>query len=551
MTASIYRADSNDGRALVGPFLVVVATALALGLIGVRGADYPAHQLRAALWEQTGFGVWNMNWYGGHPTPSYSVLGPPLVAALGPLAVITLGSLIGTYCFARLAADLLPSPTALAGYAFAICTIPNAVVGRAPFALGLGLAVAAVWVWHRHHTVAGCALAALTGLVSPVAAAFLVVVASAACIDRLVARDRRDGVVAACALTASAAAPIGLLGFTFGSAGRFPFVAIQLVVSIVIAALVAVLVPVRVVRIGVVLTVLASLVLYVIPNPMGGNFVRLVQHVGVPLAVTSLALVSRRLTRPLAAVLAVAVAWTVQPGVVAAWQWAGDESVDAEYHQPLIDEVQRRNRDGEPLGRLEIPFTDNHWESLYVALEVPYARGWERQVDLDRNEVLYDDELTLAEYREWLDLNGVRWIALADVAVDEGGLAEWYLLQRESHRVGIDWLDEVWSNEHWQLFEISDHQPIVDPPARLVRQNADELVVRATEPATVTIRYHYDGGLSIDGASCVTTDVDGWIVAHLATSGLHRITVEPGDVMLGDRADACEGWRRHRQPARH
>ena len=31
--------------------------------------------------------------------------------------------------------------------------------------------------------------------------------------------------------------------------------------------------------------------------------------------------------------------------------------------------------------RVEIPFTDNHWESRWVAPHVPLARGWERQVD--------------------------------------------------------------------------------------------------------------------------------------------------------------------------
>jgi hypothetical protein len=140
---------------------------------------------------------------------------------------------------------------------------------------------------------------------------------------------------------------------------------------------------------------------FFVPNPLGGNFLRLAQMVAVPLAV-AVAPEARRFGRRVPA-LAVAVAvigtlWSMQPGVDAAQDWIGDASIDPEYHRPLIDEVQARNADGSALGRLEIPFTENHWESMFVAPEVPYARGWERQVDLVRNAVLYSPALTLGEY---------------------------------------------------------------------------------------------------------------------------------------------------------
>ena len=40
--------------------------------------------------------------------------------------------------------------------------------------------------------------------------------------------------------------------------------------------------------------------------------------------------------------------------------------------------------------RVEIPFTDTHWEAYRVASEFPLARGWERQLDRDDNGLFYD-----------------------------------------------------------------------------------------------------------------------------------------------------------------
>ena len=58
-----------------------------------------------------------------------------------------------------------------------------------------------------------------------------------------------------------------------------------------------------------------------------------------------------------------------------------------------------RARGGGPF-RVEIPFTDNHWESRWVAPHVPLARGWERQLDRERNALFYDGRpLTPARYR--------------------------------------------------------------------------------------------------------------------------------------------------------
>ncbi len=51
----------------------------------------------------------------------------------------------------------------------------------------------------------------------------------------------------------------------------------------------------------------------------------------------------------------------------------------------------------------------------------------------------------------------MRWIALPDVDLDEGGEAEAALLER-----GVPWLRLVRTTEHWRIWEVVDATPIVD-----------------------------------------------------------------------------------------
>src|SRR5439155_21434515 len=89
---------------------------------------------------------------------------------------------------------------------------------------------------------------------------------------------------------------------------------------------------------------------------------------------------------------------------------AGDPSTRASYSAPLVAGLARR-----PAGRVEVPFTRSHWEARYLAERFPLARGWERQLDRDRNALFYDGRLTAARLRRWLDAGAVRWIALPNV----------------------------------------------------------------------------------------------------------------------------------------
>ena len=536
-------------RAVAGPRTVwwpcafTIVASIAVWLSGVRGADYPAQLLRAEIWRRAGSGVWNYWWYGGHATPSYSVLVPPMIATVGALLACAIASVIGTYVFARLVDELTPEEVGagtrmLAALAFAVCAVVNVVVGRTTFAVGLATGLLAMWAWHRQRPALAGVLALLTPLTSPIGGAFVALAAAAVGLDALVGREGRR-FREALTIGLLSAAPLVVTGLLFPSGGRFPFRGDQLVFSLVVMGVAATVYRNRAVRIGLGLAALASIVLFLVPNPLGGNFLRFTQFVVVPVGIVGVSTHARRRAVMAGLPIAAAVVWSMQPGVSAAVQWAGDASVQEQFHRPLILEVQRRNADGQPIGRVEIPFTDNHWEAFFVASEVPYARGWERQTDLERNPELYDPELTRAEFHDWLHHNAVRWVAVPNVPLDEGGQREAEIL--ESWRT-IPWAELVWSNADWSLYEIVDYVPIVDPPARLLKQSADEVWLATDSAAVVTLRYEYARELEIDGGACVMppTEDGEWMRVYLPGPGQYRIAPDPENLIPGVSDGSCE-----------
>lgn len=152
--------------------------------------------------------------------------------------------------------------------------------------------------------------------------------------------------------------------------------------------------------------------------------------------------------------------WQWSPGLDGIARAGLDPSSARAFHQPLIDAVHST---GEPIGRIEVVPTQRHWEMVYVATELALARGWERQLDIGRNALFYGTELGADAYHRWLRDHAVRYVALADVPVDPPAVEEARLVAG-----GLPFLEPVWRDEHWQLWQVVDAAPMVDGPARLV-----------------------------------------------------------------------------------
>ena len=115
---------------------------------------------------------------------------------------------------------------------------------------------------------------------------------------------------------------------------------------------------------------------------------------------------------------------------LAYWQWyppvrdwaraAGDPSVEEAFHAPLLARLEAERARRGPF-RVEVPFTENHWEARWIAPRFPLARGWQRQLDVERNPLFYDGRLTPARLRRWLEREAVAFVAVPRVDLDAAG----------------------------------------------------------------------------------------------------------------------------------
>jgi hypothetical protein len=484
-------------RALPAWMLAAVLAAVWLVLAPPVG-DLAAQEYRAGL----GLVLWDNGWYGGHHMPAYSVLFPPLAAVLGAPLAGALAAVASAAVFERLVRDL---PGARAGALwFAAGSVTVLLTGRLTFALGAALGLAAALAVVRRRTALACLAAALSGLASPVAAAFVALGAAAWWIDR------RGW--APVALAAAAVLPAGALAVAFPEGGSFPFVASSFWPALALVGALAIVLPraPRVVWIGTVLYALAIVASFVLDTAMGGNVVRLGALLAGPLAACLL-----WRSRPVAlAVLALPLVY---------WQWAapidnvvraaGDPSVHASYYAGVVRYLA--DRPGGPF-RIEIPFTESHGEARWVAPHVPLARGWERQVDIERNALFYDDRpLTAARYRRWLDENAVRYVALADARLDYSAEEEARLV-----RSGPPYLREVFRDAHWRVFAVARARPLARGAATVTRLSPDAVGLDATGSGTVDLRVRFTPYWRVTrGRGCVAPGPRGWTRVTSARPG--------------------------------
>jgi hypothetical protein len=501
-------------RRLPAWLLAAVLAALYL-VLDPPSADLAAQTYRTWLFEHAGPTIWDNGWYAGHHVPSYSILFPPLAAVLGPRLVGALAAVAAAWAFERLALLTRGEDGRPAALWFATATAVSLVTGRLTFALGLACGLLAVQALARGRLWL-CALAgAATALASPVAAAFLALGFAAWGVTH-----RRW--VTTALLCAATLAPAVALTVLFPEGGDFPFTPSAFWPSLAATLLVLALLPrtQRTLRLGVALYALLLVVSGAISTPMGGNAVRLGALFAGPLA--ALALWPQRRRTLLLLVLPLAY-WQLSSPVDDWVRASGDRSVQASYYDGMLRFLT--TRPGDPF-RVEIPFTDNHWESARVAggrARIPLARGWERQLDRKVNALFYDDApLTPARYRRWLDENGVRYVALADAPIDYSAAAEAALI-----RARPSYLREVWRDAHWRVYEVDRAAPLArGAGARVTAIDSDTLDLAVPRAGRILVRVRFTPYWRIThGQGCVAPAGD-WTALTITTPGHVRIATD-------------------------
>ena len=257
----------------------------------------------------------------------------------------------------------------------------------------------------------------------------------------------------------------------------------------------------------------ATLFAYLVPSPIGSNITRLPMLYATPLIV-AVGAIDRRLL----AGAVVALTWWQPPLVTGDLGSAGDRAGQSAFFQPLITELDRRT----PIGRIEVVPLYDHWESTYVAEAVPLARGWERQVDVERNPIFYgDDAFGPGAYLEWLYRNAVGYVAVPQgTKLDKYGRQEANLIA-----AGLTYLQPVWSNSDWRLYRVRHAQQLVTGVGALVDSTPTGLVFDATAPGRFLVRVRWSRWLTLSGpAACFGPGRGGWTEVTVARPGRYRMS---------------------------
>jgi hypothetical protein len=510
----------------LAPSVIAALLAAAYLIWQPPSLDLAAAEYRAWLFGHTGFSVWNAQWYAGHHLPGYSVVFPPLAWWLGPRVVGALAVVAAAWLFERIAWARYGERAWLGATWFALGAGAMLFSGRMTFALGLVPALASVWALQRGRTALAVALALVTPLASPVAALFLALAGTA------YAGGGRRAV--GLAVAAAAMAPVAILALAFPEGGTEPFVVSAFVPVLAFAAVALVLLPreERTLRIGVVLYALGGTAAFLLDTPVGGNVVRLGALCAGPLAALVL---YRRRTLALACLAPFLLWWQLGPAILDVRTASGDPSVHAAYYAPLLAALQREGARGGGAGRVEIPFTNVHWEARWVAPAIPLARGWERQLDRKVNPLFYDDApLTPARYRTWLERMAVRWVALPDVQLDYSARDEARLIE-----AGLPYLRQVWRDAHWRLYEVRDPAPLATAPARVLATDTDGLALAVPRRATIRLRVRWTPYWAVaQGDACVAPDGDGTLL-RVRAPGTIRLTTRFALDRIGADSARC------------
>ncbi|WP_408057084.1 MFS transporter [Streptomyces changanensis] len=520
---------------------VAVATALAAVLhvlwflaVANSGGDLAAQDAWADFATRHPGSAYNLSWYGGMHTMSYSVLSPYVMSLVGVRATMmaagTVSAALTALLLVRTRAVRNPLACALAAVFALLC---NAVSGRVTFGLGLMCALGAAAVvfawprrWRRHHAARATAAALLAGTAtaaSPVAGLFLGVVAGA-----LFLRGRRP---AAYALGVPPVLVVAATALLFPFSGTQPMGFGTVLLPVVFGALCLALVPAawRTVRVAAGLYVAGTLLTWLVDSQIGSNVTRLPMLFAGVVLLAALPYATRRGRYALLAALLVFHAWI------------GFKSVDdvrlttphtswASRTAPLLDELERR---GAERTRVEVVPARSHRESSALAPHVSLARGWNRQADIERNPLFYDGTLNAGTYRAWLDRWAVRYVVLPTGRPDTGAEEETALIER-----GLPYLDPVWSDGHWRLFAVRGASPLAGPSATVDAAAADALTLRVDRPGRIRVKVPYSPWLSLvdergerlpaEGGACLrksarTAEGDEWTELEAPAPGVYRL----------------------------
>jgi hypothetical protein len=521
----------------VAPIAVAVLFAIAYLIVQPRTVDLAAHTFRADLFGEEGFTIWNGQWYGGHHTPAYSIISPPVAWLLGPPLALAFAAVASAALFPPLVRAYFGDERARWGAIwFGAATATLLFTARLPFAIGVAFGLAALLALQRHRYGLAIFLAVLCPLGSPVAGLFLAMAGVAYAIAE---RGNRTNRLEGLAIAAAAFIPPVFLSWAFPEGGWAPFPTSAYVPIPLFAIACLILLPREesALRWGALLYGLGATLALVMETPMGGNAVRLGALFGGPVLLC--ALWGRHWKRPLVVIPLLAIGFAT----LAFWQWSPavrdvikyieDPAAKSDYFEPLRQFLytlpdQRR---------IEIPFTRSHWEGAEVAMEMPLARGWLRQLDTGLNPIFYKGEINRLTYASWLADNAVRYVALPSAKPDKSSYGERALIEK-----GLPYLRLRWKSDDWRVYDVLLPAPLVISQGKanivLEQLQGDELLLDVKRPGEAIVKVRWTPYWFASNA-CVEPDGD-WTKVIANKVGFVRLSTRFAPERLFQRGRRCD-----------
>jgi hypothetical protein len=488
------------------PLYVVWTVFLATG-----GGDLAAQEAWARFAAEHGGSAYNLFWYGGLHTANYSVISPYLMALFGVRPLTVLSGLAASWLGAVLLVRCGVRRPELPALLLSLALWCNVASGRTTFALGVAFGLGAcVALAGQRRPVAASVCAVLATLASPVAGLFLAVAGA----GWLTVRDR----VRAAALLVPPAVVVGATTLLFPFRGEQPMPLGRIWVPVAFSLLVAGAAParLRVLRAAALVYAVGVVLTYLVASPIGTNVERLAE-LASPAVFLAVAL-EPGLRRVQVVLLAAGLVWSSV--------WVAQKTVDdlrvstrvpawAARTDGVVRELERLGADRT---RVEVVPARNHREAARLAPYVNMARGWNRQLDVERGRLFYDGTFSAAGYRAWLDRWAVGFVVLPDGEPDGPARREAALA-----RAGTPYLEPVWRDAHWRIYRVRDAVPLVSAPARVTGSDGAGVTVRFPRAGTATLRVAYSPWLRA-ASGCLRVRQRGEFTALTApAAGTYRI----------------------------
>ena len=497
---------------LLGAALTAAFAALVLA-VGPAPGDAPVHLYRTFL-VRDGALIWDNFWYAGtYPLASYSLLYYLPAALVGNLPLVFVAAIASTVLFASLAlrewgrAALWPSRV------FGVLAAAPMFTGLYAYSLGFTAMLATLKLLQLRRLRLAVVAAALTVGFSPLAFAFLcLVVGSYAVSRRRIARRHLwfgVGLVLAAGIEV-----LALVLFPAG-AGVYPFHWIDFGGVLLVTSL-GLLVARHARAAGPLVAFyalwgLGSVVVYIVPSPLGDNWTRLSAFV-FPVMLLTASLAGFRPRRLVVFALAFAFAYNVIPYALLVPSRLDNQTQNASFWQPALGFLRAHDRPGY---RVEVVPTAEHWEAYWIPKSgLPLARGWYRQLDVADNPALYKKDLDAGAYRTWLRSDAVRYVLLSTTApLDwDGGPQEARVLR--SPRSG---LRVVFRSANWTVYQLPHATPLLTGPAHPVITSFGHTVIRGRVfvAGHYLLRAHYSPYWRLQGAGCAAPGPDKMTILDL------------------------------------